>query len=157
MATELITQERLKSLLVYDPNTGVFCWRKNNKLAGTLHATGYWRVQIAGRPYLAHRLAWLYTYGCFSNFNVDHINHDRQDNRILNLRIVTRSENQHNRKRRTQSSSGFLGVSWFKPKNKWRAYIKANNKRHHLGWFSNVEDAVQARINAEHLYHPSRP
>lgn len=157
MATDLITQERLKSLLTYDPDTGNFCWRKTNKIAGTLHANGYRRVQIDGKTYLAHRLAWAYAHGAFPACNVDHINHNRSDNRIENLRLVTQSENQHNRKRTTQSSSGFLGVSWFAPKKKWRAYIKANGKRHHLGWFSDVNLAVQARKAAELLYHPSRP
>jgi hypothetical protein len=157
MATDLITQERLQSLLMYDPDTGEFRWRKTNKIAGTLHASGYWRVQIDGKPYLAHRLAWAYAHGAFPKNNIDHINHNRSDNRLKNLRLVTRSENQHNRKRATQSSSGFLGVSWFAPKKKWRAYIKANGTRHHLGWFSDLNAAVQARKAAERLYHPSRP
>jgi len=157
MATHSITQERLKSLLTYDPDTGEFRWRKTNKVAGTLHAAGYWRVHIDRKPYLAHRLAWMYVHGAFPTNNIDHINHSRNDNRLKNLRLVTPSENQHNRKRTTQSSSGFLGVSWFAPKKKWRAYIKANGKRYHLGWFSDVNSAVQARKAAERLYHPSRP
>ena len=157
MATNLITQDRLKSLLTYDPDTGDFTRRKTGAKTGRQSRNGYMRVNIGNTAYLAHRLAWLYFYGSWPDDCIDHINQDRADNRITNLRVVTKSQNQHNRKRSLNNTSGKTGVCWFPPKQKWRAYIKRDGKPHHLGWFKSLDDAVAARVNAEKTYHPSRP
>jgi hypothetical protein len=156
MTTDLITQDRLKSLLTYDATTGYFTRIKTNTLTGRTDKTGYVRVSIGDKLCLAHRLVWLYVYGEWPADCIDHINRVRCDNRLSNLRVVSRSENQHNRSVNRNNSSGQTGVCWFSPKQKWRAYIKIRGKAKHLGWFCNFSDAVVARTNAEKQYHSGR-
>jgi hypothetical protein len=144
-----ITQEKLISLLDYNPDTGEFKWKvhlkQSNKyegdIAGTSHGGGYWAIQIEGRRYYAHRLAWLYMYGKFPELELDHINRDKADNRILNLREVSRSENMNNVGLRVNNSSGFSNISYRKDRNKFRVYITKDGKYKALGHFSTIEDA----------------
>ena len=152
-----ITQERLKSLLTYDPDTGNFARVKTGAHAGKVHKNGYVRVSVCDKLYLAHRLAWFYTHGKWPDSCIDHINRKRDDNRIANLRVVSKSENQHNRSINQNNKSGRTGVNWFAPKQRWRAYIKINGRIKHLGWFQNLPDAIAARASAEKTYHTSRP
>jgi len=155
----MLTQKRLKELLNYDPETGVFTWisRRGSKAAGSVAGTphykqGYIRIKIDGEMYSAHRLAWLYVYGEWPKHETDHINHDRQDNRIENLRSVTRHQNARNRTLRSDSTSGVVGVNWFKRNQKWGARIFKNGKFVFLGLFERFEDAVEARKNASVEY-----
>ena len=123
---EQINQEQLKELLHYDPETGVFKWKiaishriKVGDVAGSTNSTGYVHIKIRQKRYKAHRLAWLYNYGKFPEDQIDHINGLRDDNRIINLRAVTRTENARNQFIPTNNTSGHIGVSWYTERNKW--------------------------------------
>lgn len=139
---ELITFERLKELLTYDRETGVFSWIANRgrakagAVAGTIHHKGYSVIQIDGHLYLAHRLAWMYETGDWPQHQIDHINGQRRDNRIANLRQATRAENVRNQKRAIHNTSGLKGVSWHKIRKKFQANIMFEGKAKHLGLFN---------------------
>lgn len=115
---EELTQERLKDLLDYDPETGVFTWKVSRRgrgtaagrVAGKRHCEGYVSIGIDGRQYLAHRLAILYTDGAFPSQDTDHMNGDRSDNRRENLREASRSQNNMNSKLRSTNKTGIRGV-----------------------------------------------
>ena len=160
MTKPMLTQERLKELLSYNPETGVFTWltsgagRRKDLVAGSLHNTrGYIVLCINGFGKLqAHRLAWLYVYGKNPNGEIDHINHIRNDNRISNLRSVDKKDNCKNKSMLKTNTSGFTGVSWNKSQCKWEAHISSNNKKIHLGFFIEFNSAKDARIKAEQKY-----
>lgn len=97
-------------------------------------------------------LAWLYCFAEFPDGHLDHINHDRSDNRLDNLREVTYLENQRNRTRSKNNTSGTTGVYWSADRNRWRVSISINNKTKHLGSHINKEDAVAAREAANIKY-----
>jgi hypothetical protein len=160
MAVNNITQERLKELLHYDPDTGVFIWIKKSSpktligsAAGSLSKEGYWRIMIDGKSHKTHRLAWLYVYGEFPNGILDHINRDKADNRISNLRIVTFSENNQNSKIYKNNTSGVTGVYWHKVQQKWKACVRISRKLKHLGSFITMEEAIAARRLAEKEFY----
>jgi len=155
----MITQELLKKLFNYNPNTGVFVrlvTTSTRAMSGTVadnrNANGYVRIGINGKNYSAHRLAWAYMYGEMPIGDIDHINQVKSDNRIENLRIATNSENQRNAKRSVLNRSGFTGVSWNKNAKKWRSSIMSLGNAIHLGSFSKLSDAVEARVKAERQY-----
>jgi hypothetical protein len=132
--------ERLRELLEYDPETGVFLWKtrtsnrvKIGSVAGTKHGKGYVSISCDGKRYMAHRLAWLYVHGQFPEEQIDHINGVRDDNRLCNLRCVSSAENQMNMKLDKRSSSGITGVHWHKLTGKWHA---RGPKKLHLGLFN---------------------
>jgi hypothetical protein len=141
---------RVRELLDYDAFTGVFVWRvrRNNNnnarqgaVAGTLNM-GYVVIAVDDRLYQAHRLAWLWTHGAWPAGHIDHIDGNKANNALANLRDVTRNVNQQNRKRaKRNSTSGFLGVSWYAPSRKWRAQIGLAGKTWNLGLFTTPEDA----------------
>ena len=150
----MITQNELCSLLWYDPDTGIFYWRVRKgrprpwnalvgKPAGTLNDQGYIIIEIANRPYRAHRLAFLYVKGFIPKF-IDHENTNRADNRWKNLRVATRSLNAANCMRHSDSASPYKGV--FKKKGKWGAKICINYKQIYLGSFETPELAAAAYI-----------
>ena len=162
MATNLITQERLKSLLTYDPDTGEFCWKaakgtraRPNELAGAMGGGGYWLIQIDGKKHKAHRLAWVYTYGEQPD-EIDHINRVKHDNRVTNLRSVTHHENSQNQTKPRNNTSGFIGVDFHKRSGKWRARIRIDGKLRDLGYFGTAEQAADCRRAAEKIYLPFR-
>ena len=140
----LLTIERLKYLLTYDADTGLFYNRFGKKM-GTLNKRhNYVYVGVDYKLYRAHRLAWFYTHGKWPEGDIDHINGVRDDNRLANLRDVTRSFNLLNRSGKKNNSTGHKGIN----KNKYgsyHTYISINNKRINLGFFSTLEEAIAAR------------
>ena len=157
-----LTQEYLKSILDYNPDTGIFVWKerrksnqKKGKVAGT-PSNGYIRISINFKKFRAHRLAFLYMEGRFPE-EVDHINGVRDDNRWINLRNVSKSINQRNSKLRKNNTSGISGVFWCKRTKKWRSCIKLNGKYKYLGYFTDFFEACCARKSAEveHNFHPN--
>ena len=167
-----LTQEIVKELLDYNPETGVFIWRFrerrwfstdkawkignsrfSGKTAGCLDKTsGYLIIGVLGKEYRAHRLAWLYMHGEFPKSQIDHINHVRTDNRITNLRQVSNHENAKNQRMRNNNTSGVTGVYWYESRNKWVAHITINGKYKNLGYYTNKADAITARKAAEAEY-----
>lgn len=145
-----VTQERLRELLSYDPATGLFTWRRtrppcvSGSVAGARGVRGYWRIGVDSRRYSAHRLAWLYTHGVWPADQVDHINGDRADNRIANLREATQTQNQGNRGPRKDNSSGFKGVSRIASTQKWAAHLSVMGRKLHLGTFTSAKLAAEA-------------
>jgi hypothetical protein len=160
MAEKILTQNRLKELLEYNPETGLFVRKKTTapnaqagNVAGCLNKhIGYRSISIDGKEYYCHRLAFLYMTGNFPEKQVDHINRIKDDNRWTNLRKVTSGENLQNTSLRKSNKSGAKGVFWYAQRNKWIAYIRFNNKRYSLGYYINFEDAVTARKQAEDKY-----
>jgi len=151
----MLTQSRLKELLHYDEETGIFTRKtkigryKLGSISGAKHNKGYVQITIDGENYLAHRLAWFYVYGEFPKNQIDHINRIKTDNSIKNLRDVDASTNHHNIGVRSHNSSGVTGVIWSSRSKKWVAQIILNNKRHHIGTFKTVELAKVARQKKE--------
>ena len=155
----------LKKRLSYDPNTGNFIWLQRvsrstypGTIAGTPNSNGHIQIRISGKRFFAHRLAWGFVYGEWPKGVIDHINGIRNDNRIINLRDVTISENaQNQRTPRMGSKSGYLGVSFVQSRGKWQAGITANGKFKFLGHFDSPEIAHAAYIDAKRVYHPTAP
>ena len=146
----MLTQERLKEVLDYDSETGLFFWKRKvsnipiGKAAGALQNKGYIQITIDSRNYLAHRVAWLYVYGEWPKNQIDHINRDKKDNCISNLRDVSNSTNQINIGLRSHNSSGVTGVvKSAKPHRPWAAQINRNNKKIFLGYFKTVQEAKE--------------
>lgn len=137
-------KETVSELLSYDPIIGDFQWKKGRSFtayvgtkAGSFH-NGYIRIKVLGKEHLAHRLAWLLTYGEFPLQQIDHINGNKSDNRIVNLRLATPLQQRANSKLNCDSTSGFRGVYFNKRRGKWRAHIQ----RQHLGYFETKEEAA---------------
>ena len=151
MKTELKVTD-LQCLLGYDEMTGIFTWKesrgrkKRGDVAGFVRADGYVRIKLRGKDYLAHRLAWMYVNGHLPELFIDHINHDRRDNRIANLRLVTNQENQFHQ--RSPLGCGKTGND-----RRWEARIKVNRKLILLGRFDTEEEARMAYLEAKKTYH----
>jgi hypothetical protein len=152
----MISAERLRALLHYDPEAGIFTRlvstssnARAGEVGGCLTGDGYRRIHVDGRDYLAHRLAWLYMTGAWPKSQIDHINRDKLNNRWVNLREATNGENQANR----ATLFGFKGAFWNKPKRKWQAQINCNNKRYHLGYFETQQEAAVAYAEAAKEFH----
>jgi hypothetical protein len=150
-----LTAERLKQLLSYDPDTGYFAWRGPGvgkaakrhlkQQAGCLNNKGYRFLWIDGALYRAHRLAWLYMYGVWPPEGTDHVNLDRDDNRIANLRPATHQQNMANRGALRSSKTGIKGVRLAGNGKGWMASISAgNNRARHLGTFKTQKEAAEA-------------
>ena len=155
----MLTQDRLKELLHYNPETGLFIRKslKIGNISGYINRDGYRRIRVDYKAYSAHRLVWLYVYGLFPKDQIDHINGIKDDNRLINLRECNRSENNQNVVSSRSSTSKYLGVSWSKQNNKWRADIKINNKNKYLGYFDIEEDAFAAYCKAKAELHKFNP
>ena len=150
----MITQERLKELLSYDPQTGLFTWlmdkgsARKGALAGKLNTASYVQIQLDKRVYLAHRLVWLYIYGAFPNCLIDHIDGDKNNNSLSNLREATHTENQRNkRKFRGKYLKGVMKV-----RNSYQSFIRHDNKKKYLGCFKTEQEAYQAYCLAAQKY-----
>lgn len=153
MKTEL-TAERLRELLHYDPETGVFTRLSGKAVEVRPTSYGYLRIRVDGSGRHAQRLAVLYMTGALpaNGFEVDHINGVRTDNRWANLRLVSVSVNQQNRRAaRSDSTVGLLGVSRYR--NKFRAQIWLNKRKTNLGYFSTAEQAHHAYLEAKRVMH----
>lgn len=168
--------ERLDDLLrrtvSFNPDTGSFTWLP--RLAKTFAGVGAYRSwsakfegkaaftqqgicgyrvgRVHGIRYKAHRVAWLLSYGQWPADCIDHINGDRSDNRIANLRDVSKATNARNAKRRVNCTSGVTGVHWNQARQKWRAIIHYNKRCIHLGLFDTIEEATAARQAANDEY-----
>ena len=144
--------------LVYESDTGEFSWLKSKggskagKRAGTLANNGYLHITYNYKSHLAHRLAWLFVMGKWPTGMIDHINRDKLDNRISNLRVVDNQTNQRNAKANSRNTSGHRGVYWHKGKNKWYASIRVNNKQLHIGSYKCYTAAMFARKITEEFY-----
>lgn len=167
--------EELRKLIHYEPDTGKLYWKHRdvsmfshtqmpfhhyylwnkkyaNKEIGTVGDSGYIRIGLLGRKYQAHRVMWALHYGEWPKDQIDHINGVKLDNRIVNLRVVTNSENSKNTPMRSNNKSGVNGVYRSKNGKKWISEIKVNRKKIHFGTFENFEDAVAVRKAAEIQY-----
>lgn len=168
-----LTPELLRQLISYDPETGVLLWKerdvsffRDTEGRSAAHACANWNSRYAGTPALnspalagyregdvfkvriqAQRAAWMIHHGETPD-TIDHINGDRSDNRLMNIRNGTQTDNMRNIKRNRLNTSGQMGVAWDRSKGKWMAYIRAG-KRIHLGRYDRIEDAIIARKAAE--------
>lgn len=174
-----ITQELLRQLIRFEADTGKYYWLPrpvemfeatttrsaehhcnlwNSRFADTelfeRDTSGdYPKARILGRLTKAHHVVWIYHYGEWPKQHIDHINHDRTDIRLENLRLVTRKENSRNTSMSRRNKTGVTGVSWRKTNNKWYAQINSGIKqRVNLGYYDNIEDAIKARRDAEIRY-----
>jgi len=154
------TADDLKKVLSYNPETGVFVWLvrpckavKAGDVAGCVEKRiGYNTIGISGKVYKAHRLAWLYVHGEWPTGLIDHINGKKDDNRIVNLRVVLADGNSQNvRKPNRRNKSGFMGVIFFQ--NKWRATMSYKGKTKWLGDYATPEEAHQVYLEAKRRYH----
>ncbi|MFT5453097.1 MAG: hypothetical protein ACI9N9_002598 [Enterobacterales bacterium] len=171
---QLPTQEYLNECFRYDPKTGYLFWkvrplhhfktyrgmravngRLGNAIAGCLNEYGYSRLQVNGKGYYSHRVIWCLLTGEFPPEEIDHINHNRNDNRMSNLRLSTHHENQKNQSIRSDNSSGVTGLHWHKRDKIWQVDIKLNGKTTYLGSFSDKAKAIQCRqaANIKYGYH----
>ena len=153
---KMITQERLKEILEYNPLSGLFTYKiaRGPRSVGSIitssnKVTGYMQVMIDGKKYQLHRLAFLYMTGKLPKDQVDHSNHIRGDNRWVNLREVNNTENSHNRAIMSNNKSGTTGVYWHKANCKWQVRISSKGKLKHLGYFTSKEEAIAVRKQAE--------
>lgn len=155
-----MNEELIKQLLRYDPKTGNLYWRSDRgkhragSVAGRVHkSSGYIRVEIAGKGMSAHRVAWFLHYGVWPTDQIDHINKDKTDNCIQNLREATNGQNRANT--RSSSKHGLKGVT-FKPwlkERPWEARITSNKRVMSLGCYPTKEEAHQAYCNAAKRLH----
>lgn len=152
----MITQDELKAELFYIEETGVFVRNKKTRgkkpnagcFAGCLDKDGYIRITVLGKPYQAHRLAWLYVYGRFPEKYIDHINGQRNDNRISNLRDVDMTTNMQNIRKSMSSNKtcGLLGASKETNRNAFKAQIQINGKKITIGYYKTPQEAHQAYL-----------
>lgn len=165
--------EIVRQLLRYEPETGKLFWRErgpewfaskrahsawNARFSGMEAFTartshGYAIGNFLGKLLMAHRVIWVIAQGCWPSADVDHINSDRSDNRIVNLREATRSENNCNRPISSANTSGLKGVTFHAKSRKWRAQIKKHGKNHFLGCFETPQAAHAAYSNAAPVIH----
>lgn len=141
-----ITENRLKELITYNSETGLMFWKapqKRVKIGDVIKckdSKGYIVVRLDNKLYRVHRLAWLYVYGYMPTI-IDHINRNTSDNRIVNLRECTQSENILNASLNRNNKTGFKGVSFDKRKGLYRACTSKNRKQIFLGYFKTAEEA----------------
>ncbi len=145
----MLTQKKLKEILSYDPESGVFTRIKTGKVAGSLRSDGYIHLRVGKKLYFAHRLAWLYVHGYFPENQIDHLNGIRNDNRLENLREVSQACNTQNCKISSRNTSGFPGVNRHKQRKKWQARGMLQQKHVYLGLYPSPLDAALARFTWE--------
>ena len=155
----------VRSILDYDPETGVLTWRARTdmrsqwnarfagKVAGYRNSNGYLRIWINGRQINAHRIAWLWMTGEWPKKQIDHKDGNRANNRFDNLREATNAQNMANRPVQKNNACGVKGVCWANRRNKWRAQIHVKSKNIFLGHFDSIEDAASAYAMASEKLH----
>lgn len=156
----MITHKRLLEVILYDPETGRFVWRRtlsskgvSGRVAGSKRSDGYISIRIDQRRYYAHRLAWFYQFGVWPSELLDHVNHDPSDNRIANLREASHAENVYNGCGPKPGQSGFRGVVWHSRDRVWQARIRRDGHRVSLGTYRTASDAANAYdIEARRLH-----
>lgn len=151
-------REVIQKTLDYNAETGELVWkiargnRNAGSKAGVINGKGYLIIKFYGKRYQAHRLIWIIAYGVEPKDHIDHINGNKTDNRLCNLREVTNRQNQYNqRKPRIDNQSGYLGVSRYG--NRWMACIKINGKTSHIGYYDTAEQASEAYKTAKRIHH----
>lgn len=159
----MLTLERLKEALWYDEESGRFFW--NTKIkgiiigseAGSNDAHGYGQIRLDGKVYKEHRLVWLYVTGRWPEGQIDHINHERRDNRFHNLREVDNAGNHTNRPMQRNNTTGVVGVSYCKRIDRYEAYITIDGKRKNLGHYKTLAQAREVReaANIQYGFHPN--
>ena len=159
---EELTQEELKRQLHYDPNNGLFTWNIKKRgvtihnIAGCICSdTEYIILYINNKRYRAHRLIWLYIYGYIPSYpeeQIDHINHIRSDNRLCNLQLVSRKQNNTNKSKAKNNTSGTTGVYFKKSISKWYSILTINREIIQSGYFNTIEEAIQWRKGQEIQY-----
>jgi hypothetical protein len=152
-----LTAARLRQVLSYSQETGLFHWLKTERrvkagdLAGS-YTQGYFNVQVDGVLYRAHRLAWLYVHSDWPAKGIDHINGDGRDNRLVNLREADQSQNMANARRRAECKSGFKGVTAYR--SRWVASIgRGGGRKQHIGVFDTPEAAHAAYVAEANTRH----
>jgi hypothetical protein len=155
-----LTAERLREVLDYNPETGVFRRKiaggyksKVGDIAGARRARGDFQINVDGKNYLAHRLAWLYVKGEWPQGWLDHINGHPGDNAFRNLRIANGSQNNCNRRTRRDNLSGLKGVTQDRRDQRYSARIKIKGRRTSLGYFDTPEEAHAAYCRASADLH----
>ena len=151
-------QERLQELFDYSVTTGLLCWEtgswRGHPAGRVSHSNGYLDVRISQQTYRAHRLVWMWVTGEDpGDQDIDHIDGCRTNNAWHNLRLATRSQNHCNRGPQANGTSGFKGVCFFKPRQKWRARLNVGYVEHHLGYFDTPEEAHAAYLAAAERLH----
>lgn len=153
-----LTADALRGVVRYDESTGVFTWAeriarrvKPGSVAGRISGLGYWRINIGGFSYPAHHLAWLYVHGCWPKDKIDHINLNRSDNRIANLREANDAQNRQNTRLQKNNKSGFKGV--WRVGNRWAAQINVDGVPMRLGRFDSPEQASAAYLREKRKSH----
>jgi len=143
----------VKNHLDYDKDSGKFFWKSNSREAGAT-VKGYRVIKINNKTIPLHHLVWIVENKRYPKMGyiIDHINHNREDNRIENLREITPAENSKNMKLNAKNTSGFNGVRWHKHSNSWYAYINEDGEEISLGYFKTKEEAIKARLEANKKY-----
>lgn len=143
------TKDYIRKHFSYDPISGEILRNDRINSSGCLIKDGYLRIKVKGVGFLAHRLAWFLYYGEFPQMEIDHINRNPRDNRIVNLREATRSINSLNREFKPNKTTGVVGVSYDKTKRLKKRYVVTNNKKNYH--FLTLEEAIQFRENIKSI------
>lgn len=170
----MLTQEYIKKIISYNPDTGECFWldrpksdfiderawkifhsRYAGKKAGSKRQNGYLDIWVLGRLYRIHRIIFLYMTGSMPSSQIDHIDHDRSNNKWNNIRSATAAENRKNMGKNARNTSGFTGVNYHKRLNKWVAEAVCGYKKHYIGVFESFDEAVNARkaFNKDKNFH----
>jgi len=164
-----ISADYLRSILDYDPKTGIFRWkwrydvpkewnkRWAGKVAGTKAGNGYWHIKINYELFLGHILAWVYVTGEWPKEEIDHRNGHKSENWFSNLREGSKNQNMQNVVPHRGGTSKYLGVSWHAQRSKWTARICIDRQKYYLGLFDTEEDAYAVYLAAKKRLHSFQP
>ena len=155
----MIDKELINNLFHYCSNTGILSWKVKRgsaqvgSIAGCVRDNGYLDVRINKKLYRVHRIIWIMMYGYMPTKDIDHLNGERADNRLCNLREVSRGDNMHNLRGATKrNKTGLLGVSRHKFRKTWRARLCVDGNQIYLGVFETPNEAYIAYMNAKRKY-----
>lgn len=145
-----LTHSEVKDIFHYSHDTGEFYKRSGGCIRESKN--GYLRVSHGNKSMAVHKVAWFYMTGEWPDSDIDHIDHNRKNNKWSNLRLATRQENMRNATRSKSNTSGFTGVTWCKQQKQWQAQITVSGKCIKLGRFDDINDAISARKQANKVY-----